>query len=99
MTLDWADGIALGNVVALDNAGHDLNDLAKRIIETFLRVLAIFAIIFFDLPLKLSSSKIKTFGFEAYTFVSTSNSSKFCDFDVKLKEELLLMVLMMFKTF
>ena len=37
MTLDWADGIALGNVVELDNAGHDLNDLAKRIIETFLR--------------------------------------------------------------
>ena len=37
MTLDWAEGIALGNVVELDNAGHDLNDLAKRIIETFLR--------------------------------------------------------------
>ena len=37
MTLDWADGIALGNVAELDNAGHDLNDLARRIIETFLR--------------------------------------------------------------
>ena len=37
MTLDWAEGIALGNVVELDNAGHDLNDLEKRIIETFLR--------------------------------------------------------------
>jgi len=37
MTLDWAEGIPLGNVEELDSAGHDLSDLSERIIQTFLR--------------------------------------------------------------
>ena len=37
MTLNWAEGIALGNVTELDEAGHDLSDLAERIIQTFLK--------------------------------------------------------------
>lgn len=37
MTLDWADGVALGDNAALDAAGHDRSDLGKRVLSLFLR--------------------------------------------------------------
>ena len=37
MTLDWAEGIPLGEVQALADAGHDLKALAARVIQVFLR--------------------------------------------------------------
>lgn len=36
MTLDWAEGIALGDVAALRAAGHDLHALAERVLQLFL---------------------------------------------------------------
>ena len=37
MTLGWADGIPLGDIVALDAAGHDRDELGKRVLQLFLR--------------------------------------------------------------
>ena len=37
VTVDWADGINLGEVELLRQAGHDLGDLAGRLIQMFLR--------------------------------------------------------------
>ena len=37
MTLDWADGIALGDNAALDAAGQDRSALGKRVLSLFLR--------------------------------------------------------------
>lgn len=37
MTLDWIDGIKISNREALIAAGHDLNALAARLVNTFLR--------------------------------------------------------------
>ncbi|CTQ33461.1 2-polyprenylphenol 6-hydroxylase [Jannaschia rubra] len=37
MTLDWAEGIAMGDVDALDAAGHDRAALADRVMRMFLR--------------------------------------------------------------
>ncbi len=37
VTVDWAEGINLGNVDELSEAGHDLPDLAARLIQMFLR--------------------------------------------------------------
>ena len=37
MTLDWAEGVPLGQVEALRDAGHDLKDLGARVIQMFLR--------------------------------------------------------------
>lgn len=37
LTLEWIDGIAMRDIAALRKAGHDLNDLGNRIIQTFLR--------------------------------------------------------------
>lgn len=37
LTLDWADGVNMGDVDALRSAGHDLEALATNIIQTFLR--------------------------------------------------------------
>ena len=37
VTVDWAEGTNLGDVDALRNAGHDLADLAARLIQMFLR--------------------------------------------------------------
>ncbi len=37
VTVDWAYGINLGDVEALREAGHDLPDLAARLIQMFLR--------------------------------------------------------------
>jgi ubiquinone biosynthesis protein len=37
MTLDWAEGVPLGDAPALMAAGHDLPDLARRILQLFLR--------------------------------------------------------------
>ena len=36
MTLDWADGLPLGDNDALDAAGHDRTDLAQRVLQLFL---------------------------------------------------------------
>ncbi|MCY3878095.1 MAG: 2-polyprenylphenol 6-hydroxylase [Rhodobacteraceae bacterium] len=37
VTLDWVEGINLGDVDGLREAGHDLPDLARRLIQMFLR--------------------------------------------------------------
>jgi ubiquinone biosynthesis protein len=37
MTLDWADGVALGDNAALDAAGHDRHALGERVLSLFLR--------------------------------------------------------------
>lgn len=37
MTLEWADGIPLGDVEKLQASGHDLSELGTRIIHMFLR--------------------------------------------------------------
>lgn len=37
LTLDWADGEPLAHVDALRNAGHDLQEMATLIVQTFLR--------------------------------------------------------------
>lgn len=37
MTLDWAEGIALGDIELLKADGHDLKDLGSRVIQSFLR--------------------------------------------------------------
>jgi ubiquinone biosynthesis protein len=37
MTLDWAEGVPLGQIEALREAGHDLKDLGARVIQVFLR--------------------------------------------------------------
>ena len=37
MTLDWAEGLPLGDTEALRAAGHDLKDLGARVIQMFLR--------------------------------------------------------------
>ncbi|MFT3966638.1 MAG: 2-polyprenylphenol 6-hydroxylase [Sphingobium sp.] len=37
MTLDWIDGIKISNRAALVAAGHDLKDIAARLVNTFLR--------------------------------------------------------------
>jgi len=36
MTLGWAEGIGLGDVAAIDAAGHDRRDLALRVMQLFL---------------------------------------------------------------
>lgn len=36
MTLEWADGIPLGNLDAIDDAGHDRVRLAEKVLTTFL---------------------------------------------------------------
>jgi hypothetical protein len=36
MTLDWVDGIALGDIEALQAAGHDLVRLSERVLQLFL---------------------------------------------------------------
>ncbi|MDP1669186.1 2-polyprenylphenol 6-hydroxylase [Phaeovulum sp.] len=36
MTLDWVDGIALGDIEALQSAGHDLVALSERVLQLFL---------------------------------------------------------------
>ena len=36
MTLEWADGIPLGNLEAIDAAGHDRVRLAEKVLTTFL---------------------------------------------------------------
>lgn len=36
MTLDWADGISIGDNAALDAAGHNRADLAERVLQLFL---------------------------------------------------------------
>lgn len=36
MTLDWAEGIPLGDVAALKAAGHDMTRLGERVIQLFL---------------------------------------------------------------
>ncbi len=36
MTLDWADGIPLGDLEAIDRAGHDRVRLAEKVLTTFL---------------------------------------------------------------
>jgi ubiquinone biosynthesis protein len=36
MTLDWAEGIPMGDVPALQAAGHDLNALGDRVLQLFL---------------------------------------------------------------
>lgn len=37
MTLGWADGIGAGDLAGLDAAGHDRKELARRILQLFLR--------------------------------------------------------------
>ncbi|PWJ14478.1 ubiquinone biosynthesis protein [Jannaschia seohaensis] len=37
MTLDWAEGVQLADLAALDAAGHDRQALADRVIQLFLR--------------------------------------------------------------
>lgn len=37
MTLEWIDGIKISNIDALKAAGHDLSDLARRLVLAFLR--------------------------------------------------------------
>jgi len=37
MTLDWAEGLPLGDVPALTAAGHDLKELGTNVIQMFLR--------------------------------------------------------------
>ncbi|MEP1329214.1 2-polyprenylphenol 6-hydroxylase [Pseudophaeobacter sp.] len=37
MTLDWADGVALGDNAALDAAGHDRRALSEQVLSLFLR--------------------------------------------------------------
>jgi len=37
MTLEWADGINAGDVAAMDLAGLDRADIARRVLQTFLR--------------------------------------------------------------
>jgi ubiquinone biosynthesis protein len=37
MTLDWVDGIALGDVAAIEAAGHDRAALGERVLTLFLR--------------------------------------------------------------
>ena len=37
LTLDWVDGVRLSDVAALTAAGHDLADLARRLMQGFLR--------------------------------------------------------------
>ncbi len=37
MTMDWADGVAMGDNAILDAAGHDRTDLATRVLQLFLR--------------------------------------------------------------
>ncbi len=36
MTMDWAEGLPLGDVAALDAAGHDRTDLGRRVLQLFL---------------------------------------------------------------
>ena len=36
MTLDWVDGVKISDVAALDAAGHDRKELAKRLVLAFL---------------------------------------------------------------
>ncbi len=36
MTLEWIDGIKIGNIEALKAAGHDLPDIARRLVLVFL---------------------------------------------------------------
>ena len=37
ITMDWVDGIKLTDVDALKQAGHDLNEIAENLIQSFLR--------------------------------------------------------------
>lgn len=37
MTMDWAEGVAMGDNAALEAAGHDRKDLATRVLQLFLR--------------------------------------------------------------
>ena len=37
LTMEWVDGIKLSNIEALKAAGHDLDDLAIKVIQSFLR--------------------------------------------------------------
>ncbi len=37
LTLEWIDGIKLSDVAALEAAGHDLPELARRLMQAFLR--------------------------------------------------------------
>ncbi len=37
MTLDWAEGVPLGDIAALDAAGHDRRLLGDRVLQLFLR--------------------------------------------------------------
>jgi ubiquinone biosynthesis protein len=37
LTLEWIDGIKLSDIPALEAAGHDLPELARRLIQAFLR--------------------------------------------------------------
>jgi ubiquinone biosynthesis protein len=37
MTLDWVDGVKISNIEVLRAAGHDLGELANRLVLTFLR--------------------------------------------------------------
>ncbi len=37
LTLDWVEGVNLGNVEGLREAGHDLRDIAFRLVQMFLR--------------------------------------------------------------
>ena len=37
MTLDWVDGVKISNVEALNAAGHDLNEIAQRLVLIFLK--------------------------------------------------------------
>ena len=37
VTVDWVDGVSLGDTEGLKEAGHDLPELARRILQAFLR--------------------------------------------------------------
>jgi ubiquinone biosynthesis protein len=37
LTLDWVDGVKISKLEELDAAGHDLNDVATRLVRTFLK--------------------------------------------------------------
>ncbi|MCA8878676.1 MAG: 2-polyprenylphenol 6-hydroxylase [Rhodobacteraceae bacterium] len=37
MTLEWVDGAAMSDLAAIDAAGHDRGDLARRVLQDFLR--------------------------------------------------------------
>ena len=36
MTLGWAEGVSIGDTAAIDAAGHDRSELAKRVLQLFL---------------------------------------------------------------